>query len=483
MTEFLQLVVVGVSTGSAFALVGIGMVLIFRTTSDRQLRAGLVRGARRALHGRPRRRRARDRRRRDHGLPRGARRRRWSGFVAVGFRGRTTPLASLIVTLGIALLISSLNLLAFGDRPHTYPTIFDRAWNIGGVLVQPQYVFVAGVTVLAATLLTLGLQRTIAGQALVACADSRRAAELVGINVRAVAVIAFAVSAALSRARLGAADARRSGQLRLGRPDRDQRLRRRRLRRARRASGSRSSAGSSLGRRRAARGRLRATGSPDSARRHGSTSWRRRCVIMLVLIGWRVAARGDRMSPARALPAARPAATVAAAAFAIWLGYRLGPGDRSLYTLMGLYAIVAIGLSLLMGFAGQISLGQGAFYALGAYTAGILPSASTRTTGWSTRRRESSPALAIVIAPLLTAARGRRDRRAAAPAARPLPRVRDARAPPHPAGRAVRAGSLHRRPGSRSARDRAARALRLAGHERDGVDAAAHRARLGDRRA
>jgi branched-chain amino acid transport system permease protein len=120
------------------------------------------------------------------------------GFVAVGFRRRTTPLASLIITLGIALLIASLNLLAFGDRPHTYPTIFERAWDIGGVLVQPQYVLVAGVTLLAALLLTLGLQRTIAGQALVACADSRRAAELVGIDVRAVAVVAFAVSAGLS---------------------------------------------------------------------------------------------------------------------------------------------------------------------------------------------------------------------------------------------------------------------------------------------
>jgi branched-chain amino acid transport system permease protein len=95
--------------------------------------------------------------------------------------------------------------------------------------------------------------------------------------------------------------------------------------------------------------------------------------------------------------------TFAAAAFAIWLAYQLGPGDRSLYTLMGLYAIVAIGLSLLMGFAGQISLGQGAFYALGAYTAGIL------TVGLDPDERlvnpdaGISPALAIVVAPLLTA--------------------------------------------------------------------------------
>jgi branched-chain amino acid transport system permease protein len=197
MREFLQLVVVGVSTGSAFALVGIGMVLIFRTTgivnfaqgsfavlgglfmvelvgAMHGLLAGLVAVVVVALIG------------------------SLVGFVAVGFRRRTTPLASLIITLGIALFISSLNLLAFGDRPHTYPTIFERAWDIGGVLVQPQYVLVAGVTAVAALLLTLGLQRTIAGQALVACADSRRAAELVGIDVRAVAIVAFAVSAGLS---------------------------------------------------------------------------------------------------------------------------------------------------------------------------------------------------------------------------------------------------------------------------------------------
>ncbi|MBD0349359.1 MAG: branched-chain amino acid ABC transporter permease, partial [Thermoleophilia bacterium] len=116
MTEFLQLVVVGLSTGSAFALVGIGMVLIYRTTSIINFAQGAF-----AVFG---------------GLftvslvenmPTafaaaiavlatsliGAA----MGFVAVGFRNRTTPLASLIITLGLALLATSVNLLAFGDRP------------------------------------------------------------------------------------------------------------------------------------------------------------------------------------------------------------------------------------------------------------------------------------------------------------------------------------------------------------------------------
>jgi branched-chain amino acid transport system permease protein len=36
------------------------------------------------------------------------------------------------------------------------------------------------------------------------------------------------------------------------------------------------------------------------------------------------------------------------------------------------YALVAMGLSLLMGYAGQVSLGQGAFFAIGGYTTAVL---------------------------------------------------------------------------------------------------------------
>ncbi len=39
---------------------------------------------------------------------------------------------------------------------------------------------------------------------------------------------------------------------------------------------------------------------------------------------------------------------------------------------IGIHAIIAIGLGLLMGYAGQVSLGHAAFYGLGAYTTAIL---------------------------------------------------------------------------------------------------------------
>jgi branched-chain amino acid transport system permease protein len=36
------------------------------------------------------------------------------------------------------------------------------------------------------------------------------------------------------------------------------------------------------------------------------------------------------------------------------------------------YAVAALGLGLLVGYGGQISLGQGAFFAIGAYAAGAV---------------------------------------------------------------------------------------------------------------
>ena len=50
----------------------------------------------------------------------------------------------------------------------------------------------------------------------------------------------------------------------------------------------------------------------------------------------------------------------------------LNDSQLTVYVFIGLATTVVAGLSLLMGFAGQVSLGQGAFYAIGAYTAALL---------------------------------------------------------------------------------------------------------------
>ncbi len=57
--------------------------------------------------------------------------------------------------------------------------------------------------------------------------------------------------------------------------------------------------------------------------------------------------------------------------FPVTLG-RISPYYNTVLILVGIYVILAVSLDLLIGFAGQISVGHAAFYAIGAYTSGIL---------------------------------------------------------------------------------------------------------------
>jgi branched-chain amino acid transport system permease protein len=77
------------------------------------------------------------------------------------------------------------------------------------------------------------------------------------------------------------------------------------------------------------------------------------------------------------------------------IGVGLGVGNSyhvQLLTFIGIYTLLALGLNMVMGYAGQISLGHAAFYGLGAYTTGIL----TVHFHWS-------PWLALPVALLLAA--------------------------------------------------------------------------------
>jgi branched-chain amino acid transport system permease protein len=62
---------------------------------------------------------------------------------------------------------------------------------------------------------------------------------------------------------------------------------------------------------------------------------------------------------------------------------------------IGIAVIGAIGLNILVGYTGQISLGQGGFLAVGAYTAGVVATKS-----------DLSPLVGVLVAVLVTAAVG-----------------------------------------------------------------------------
>ena len=56
----------------------------------------------------------------------------------------------------------------------------------------------------------------------------------------------------------------------------------------------------------------------------------------------------------------------------VFLPKALGDYYNFRFALVGIYFIAIIGLNVLTGYNGQISLGHGAFYAIGAYSAAIL---------------------------------------------------------------------------------------------------------------
>jgi branched-chain amino acid transport system permease protein len=93
-----------------------------------------------------------------------------------------------------------------------------------------------------------------------------------------------------------------------------------------------------------------------------------------------------------AATAVRIGAVAAAAAGSLVLPLWLSMANLTVYVVTGLYAVTAIGLSLLMGYAGQVSLGQAVFFAIGAYAAAVLSLHGVPTVA------------ALVAAPVLGAA-------------------------------------------------------------------------------
>jgi len=63
---------------------------------------------------------------------------------------------------------------------------------------------------------------------------------------------------------------------------------------------------------------------------------------------------------------------VAVAAFALYVPWAFGPYRVGQLTQVLAFAVAVLGLNVLVGYSGQISLGHGAFFAVGAYTAAAL---------------------------------------------------------------------------------------------------------------
>jgi branched-chain amino acid transport system permease protein len=104
----------------------------------------------------------------------------------------------IIITIGAAIFIRGVAGELLGKDP-VRPPVFSGSESLSflGAYIHPQALWIIGTTIVVTIVLHLFFSRTMMGKALRACAVSRTAAGLVGIDARAMALVSFALAAAL----------------------------------------------------------------------------------------------------------------------------------------------------------------------------------------------------------------------------------------------------------------------------------------------
>jgi branched-chain amino acid transport system permease protein len=102
-----------------------------------------------------------------------------------------------IVALGLTMMVEGLNLELFGHEQVVIPTGLGRVFNVGGVTVPELRLYVILAAALLIIAMTLFVDRTKTGQAIRAVAENRDAAILMGVNVKTIPLVVFAISTAL----------------------------------------------------------------------------------------------------------------------------------------------------------------------------------------------------------------------------------------------------------------------------------------------
>ena len=109
-----------------------------------------------------------------------------------------TVLSLIIATIAASILLKGTAMFIWGKDPYDLPAFSGRnPINFLGAVIQPQYFWVIGFLILTVIVLTLFFEKTILGKAMSACADNPDAASLVGINVKQMILLSFALSAAI----------------------------------------------------------------------------------------------------------------------------------------------------------------------------------------------------------------------------------------------------------------------------------------------
>jgi branched-chain amino acid transport system permease protein len=126
----------------------------------------------------------------------------WGAFLQKVLINRVLnalPQNQILLTIGLGLIMSNAMLLVFTSDYRILTTSYSSSsFDVLGLSVSQPLLYSFVVTAVITTALFLFLQRTDTGQAIRATAQDREAAQLMGINVRWASVLAFGIGSALA---------------------------------------------------------------------------------------------------------------------------------------------------------------------------------------------------------------------------------------------------------------------------------------------
>jgi branched-chain amino acid transport system permease protein len=104
----------------------------------------------------------------------------------------------IIITIGASIFLRGAAQIAFDKQLHRFPSFTgDNPIHLGGATILPQSLWVLAGAIIVFLGLWLFFTRTLTGKSILAVANNRLAARLVGINADFVMMISFALSAAI----------------------------------------------------------------------------------------------------------------------------------------------------------------------------------------------------------------------------------------------------------------------------------------------
>jgi branched-chain amino acid transport system permease protein len=116
------------------------------------------------------------------------------------YPARHAPEVSLImITIGTSIAIRGLALLVWGTTPSSLPDFTPGPpIRLAGAILSRQRLWIMGTAAITLIILYLFFDFTLLGKAVRACSINRQAAELLGIDTNAMAVIAYSIGSGMS---------------------------------------------------------------------------------------------------------------------------------------------------------------------------------------------------------------------------------------------------------------------------------------------